>query len=30
MIKALQELSVKVEKLENQLEANGIDVSASQ
>jgi len=30
MIKALQELSVKVEKLENQLEAYGIDVSASQ
>ena len=30
MIKALQELSAKVEKLENQLETNDIDVAASQ
>ena len=30
MVKAIQELTARIEKLENQLEANGIDVSASQ
>ena len=30
LIKAVQELSAKVEKLESQLEATGVDVSASQ